>query len=95
MSVIKILIAIVLLLQLIVTAYFWLYRNTKVYKFEKYLIDLANGYISRHEYFPFNSPEDPYNWFVHKYTHEEMVCSFKALKLENWFSKEEIDKILN
>lgn len=34
-----------------------------------------------------------YDWFMDKYTYEQMLYSFKPLKIESWYTEEEIKRI--
>lgn len=75
---------------LIYTSY--IKRNYEVHKFRFYLIDLCSNYAVKKIA---NSEDWNYDKFLNKYSHKKMLYSFKPLKLENWFTKEEIDELLN
>lgn len=65
-----------------------LYRNNKVYKFRCEIIDLE---FERHlEAIRQGLFFKPLN-LIDKHSYDEMLRSFKPLKLENWFTEEEIE----
>lgn len=66
-----------------------LFRNSKVYKFRTRIIDLETyKYLAEKSY-----EKNPYE--LHdRYTYAEMLYSFKPLKLEYWFTKEEVESLL-
>lgn len=66
-----------------------LFRNNKVYKFRTRIIDLETyKYLAEKSY-----EKNPYE--LHdRYTYAEMLYSFKPLKLEDWFTKEEVESLL-
>lgn len=64
-------------------------RVDKVYKFRSFIIDLCYEYALKH------NDITSYKRFHGKYTFDQMTYSFKPLKLEAWFSKEEIDDLMN
>lgn len=70
-------------------------RNDEVAAFRLSLLNLATDYITRRlEEFPdLKEMGNPYIWFVDKYTYDEMLYSKKPLVLEEWYTKEEINKI--
>lgn len=36
-----------------------------------------------------------WEWFLGKYTYDDMMFSFKRLRLESWYTKEEIAEIMS
>ncbi len=78
---------IVLFLLLAIPVYLFK-RNDNVYKFREYLLDIIyKDYINNEHYL--NKKLDIY----YKYSYHRMLLSIKPLKLEVWYSEEEI-KIL-
>lgn len=72
---------------------FMLARNSEVLYLRLDIIKLAASYDIRHKLLKDTEYEDAFEWFVKKYTYNNMLYSFKPLKLEYWYSKEELDKI--
>lgn len=68
-------------------------RNNKVAAFRGKLIDMSSEYnkrrINEHDF----DYKCAYEWFLNKYTYKRMLYSFKPLKLEAWFTEEEIKEI--
>jgi len=75
---------------------YMLCRIRKVYAFRKELINLCDNYSKRHigdgELF---TSDNPFEWFLHKYTIDDMLHSFKPLRLDKWFTSEERSKIFS
>lgn len=67
-----------------------LIRNHAVYSFQAQLISMAYDYEVRHLCTPHN---DAFNWFSDKHSYCDMLFSFKPLKLESWFTEEELEEI--
>lgn len=74
----------------LVYSLYLLHRNDSVYKFRRYIIErvfeakiraINKGVFYLDEY------DDIYD----KYSYDDMLYSFKPLKLEYWFTQEEID----
>ena len=83
---------IILLIFLLVCVYF-LIRTSRVLDFRCLLIEYACQYnIRRLLELNFNY-NDAYKWFFDKHSYNRMLFSFRALKLENWFTKEELEEI--
>lgn len=78
------------LIGLIICAYL-LYRNRKVYEFDRMRLEIWREYMYNH----FGSDIHEMEWFIKKYSHDQLLFSTKPLKLEYWFTKEELDKICN
>lgn len=83
-----------LMIILLYIIYICFIRNIKVYSFRKYIADLTylkslnmlNNNISMEEI--------DHLWdIIRKISYNQMLFSFKPLKLEYWFTKEEIEKI--
>jgi hypothetical protein len=90
----------IIIILLVATNYFLIYRNYKVYILRNKIIDLCSEYNSRHidKHYPykfFKSRSDAYAWFLNKYSYIDMTFSFKKLELECWYTKEEISKLKN
>ena len=73
-----------------VLSLYFLYRIDKVYKFRRYIIELCfkaqarsvnNGIFNLEQY----------DAIYYKHSYNDMLYSFKPLKLEKWFTKEEIE----
>lgn len=92
-------------LILMVLCLYILYRNNKVYWFSvslnHFLFDelkrILNTYKDNNE---FHEDEDSYNYIrdkiyflLEKYSYNEYLFSFKPLKLEKWFTEEELEFI--
>lgn len=82
--------AITLLIISIVCLYLS-YRIDKVSLFKSQIIRLCLDYNLRH-LLDQEETTDSLEWFD-KYTAEEMLYSLKPLKLEAWYTPEEIEKI--
>lgn len=84
-----------LILLLILCGYF-LIRNNKVLKFRLYLCNLCSEYeYKRINKGIFNAEYTAFEWFLDKYSYDKMLFSFYPLKLEYWYTEEEIKKINN
>lgn len=71
-------------------------RNREVAKFRLKLLDLTSEYFSRHTKDPdIMGTNNPYYWFLDKYTYNDMFRSKKPLVLEEWYTEDEITKIMN
>lgn len=88
MNIILSIILVIILSGLFIGIYL-LFRNNKVYKFRTRIIDLeTDKYLAEKSY-----EKNPYE--LHdRYTYDEMLYSFKPLKLEDWFTKEEVESLL-
>lgn len=69
-------------------------RNHFVWKFRGKIIDLCHEHNIRKlkeglDY------ESAYEWFYDKHSYYKMVFSFKPLELEYWWTKEEIERLMN
>lgn len=92
----------VLIIFLIVTLCF-LYRNRKVCSFYHKINHQANDVVIsflrslkdddefKHRYDEYLQINHKAKMIVEKYTYEDMLFSFKPLKLEYWFTEEEIE----
>lgn len=65
-----------------------LYRNDKVYKFRYEILDLES---ERHSEAIRQGLFFKRLNLLDKYSYDDMLYSFKPLKLENWFTEEEIE----
>lgn len=83
----------VLFIFLIIFCIYLLFRSHKVLKFRHFLIDLAYKYAYEEIIKGNFNYKTVYEQFVYKYTYANMLFSFKPLKLESWYTKEEIEKI--
>lgn len=72
------------------------YRGKKICDFRAMIARLCLEYDIRHlhheDIYQFMYSEQ---WFLNKYNYEQMLFSIKPLKLEYWYTKEELDKIYN
>lgn len=75
---------------------FLLFRNLSVYTFRKELLKLTSKYQTRHMMDEkWNKNGGAWEWFLGKYTYDDMMFSFKRLRLESWYTKEEIEEIMS
>lgn len=68
-------------------------RNIFVYSFKRKIVSMSEAYDRRKidaYIFDFDSAFD---WFCDQYTYEEMLFSFKPLKLKYWYTEEELTEI--
>ena len=73
---------------------FYTYRRCDaVADFSHKLVDMAYDYNGRRIVEGELDYKDAYNWFEEKWTFEQMLYSTKPLKLEAWFTEEEIKEI--
>ena len=97
------LLGISIMIIMLIFSFYFLIRNNKVYEFRTKYSNAAFGYLQK----VLNScvtEQDFSNYYVlrddllntiDKYSYDQMLYSFKSLKLENWFSKEEIKYFIN
>ena len=85
---IGIVLVIILLLLLGINYYFYWYRNDRVCEFRKFITNLCYEHNNR------NIGKDNNFWIDEKYSYEQMMYSFKPLKLSVWFTKEEIERLI-
>lgn len=85
-------ILIILVIALVIDIYLML-RNNEVLVFSRKLIHMAGNYHRRHLELDLQGKESAFNWFSNKYPYWRLLFSFKPLKLEYWFTQEELDKI--
>lgn len=72
-------------------------RNKKVYKLRIRILDLCEDYNKRHidEIFR-GEDEGAHNWLYRKLpSYEDMLISFKPLKLETYITEEDYQKLIN
>lgn len=81
-----------LCILLILDIYF-LFRNFEVRLFCQDILHMALAYDPRNYKSFRDKKEFALFWFAQKYSYERYLFSFKALKLEKWFTKEELEKI--
>ncbi len=81
----------IFLLFLLITCDYLQYRERKVWEFRSTIKELCIQYLRRH---PFCEMYEMV-LFYNKYTFKQMLFSIKPLKLEYWYTKEELDKIYN
>lgn len=89
---IVIIILIIALIAMVFVWYFCIYRNDRLLLFKFHIVHLCTVYDILHPV-ELNSEEDAFKWFEEKYTYNQMLFSFKPLKLEAWYTPEEISKI--
>ena len=72
-------------------------RNEEVADFRCLLLDLSDQYITRNinKFLQTGMMKNPFEWFANKYTYEEMLYSEKPLILEEWYTAEEINRIMS
>ena len=90
----KIFLLILMIFQLCIIIYIYFIRNVKVYKFRKYISFLV--YLKSMAMINNNIPmkEIDHLWdIINNVSYNKMLYSYKPLKLEYWFTKEEIEKI--
>lgn len=68
-----------------------IYRNEKVLEFRLMILDICAEYLNNHT----DSKINDVDRFANKYTDRQLLYSIKPLKLKYWYTKEELDKILN
>lgn len=73
--------------------YFFVFRNFLVYEFQMALLSMAYNYNNRRLQSGILDFEDAIDWFFDKHSYSSMVFSFKPLKLEYWYSEEELKRI--
>ena len=70
-------------------------RNEKVFVFRMYIIDRAYDEllrISHEDIDKYESMHKEWNKIYDRHSYNKMLFSFKPLKWEHWFTKEEIKK---
>lgn len=84
---------------LLIIGFYFLIRNDKVYEFRRKYSDKAFAYLqkvlnscrTRQDFDNYYKLRDKIlNIIIYKYSYEQMLYSFKSLKLENWFTENEI-----
>ena len=83
-------IAIVLSSVLLMFNIYMLIRNKMVHRFRHEIIKMACDYQVRHA---FEVKDNAYIWFVGKYSYDEFLYSLKPLRLECWYTEEELNRI--
>ena len=69
-------------------------RVEEVSKFFHMLGDMAYDYNMRHiEQLTLDKIGEVYKWFADKYTFRQLLYSSRPLTLEEWYTKEELEKI--
>nr|DAJ81343.1 MAG TPA: Sporulation protein YhaL [Caudoviricetes sp.] len=69
-------------------------RNFQVRSFRYILINMACDYEMRRLKEPGErTEENAFNWFLNKYSYEDMLFSCKPLRLEKWYTEEELTEI--
>lgn len=83
----------IIILVILIACFFYIgFRNNMVYSFCNEVLRLANKTACKRIYKNRADWEDVYD-LVDKHTYERILFSFKPLKLEAWYTEEEI-KIL-
>ena len=85
---------ILITIELCIAIYICFIRNVKVYKFRRYIAGLI--YLKALNMLNNNIPieEIDHLWdIINNVSYNKMLFSFKPLKLEYWFTNEEIEKI--
>lgn len=86
-------IVLTILLFLLFLSFYILHRNNKVYDFCMMLSKMSYNYNMRRIDEGRYDETDAYEWFAEKYTYFRFLYSFKPLKLEKWFTEEELSTI--
>lgn len=73
----------------IILSTYTLIRNEKVYKFRQYILSLCVTYFYKH--LEDENIIETWDALYKKWSYEEMLKSFKPLKLKNWYTEEEIN----
>ena len=69
-------------------------RDRKVTEFRTMLIDMSCDYaIRNYKTEGIDEVSKVWDWFANKWTYNEMLKSSKPLTLEEWYTKEEIERI--
>ncbi len=69
-------------------------RNREVAKFKYMLGDMTHSYNMRHiQEIDVKDIHKAWDWFANKWTYNELLYSSRPLTLEEWYTKEEIEKI--
>lgn len=92
MIVAKIVASCLLIICLLIAIYslYLLYRTDNVCKFRRYIIELCfKAQVRSVNNGIFNLEQ--YDAIYYKHSYNDMLYSFKSLKLEKWFTKEEIE----
>lgn len=75
------------------------YLGIRIYKvavFRRKLLNMSHEYNHRRIVeggFRFDTDKNAYMWFSDKWTFSQMLFSFKPLKLEYWFTEDELKEI--
>lgn len=102
MNIITTTLLIVSIILVVAEWYFCIYRNNRVLKLSLEIIDLCAEYNYRivksdpskygYDLSKLDPKDNAFEWFD-KYSYHQMIFSFKPLKLEAWYTQEEINKI--
>lgn len=69
-------------------------RNREVARFKYMLGDMAHSYNMRHiKEIGIEDVHKVWSWFADKWTYDELLHSSRPLTLEEWYTKEEIERI--
>jgi len=87
---------------MLIFSFYFLIRNNKVYEFRikysnaafNYLQKVLDSCVTRQDFDNYYVLRDDLLNIMDKYSYYQMLYSFKSLKLENWFSKEEIKYLI-
>lgn len=90
-------VVLIILILFFVISVYMLFRNNQTYEFAIKLSEMAFAYNVRHIKDRINNSDndDAFVWFSGKYSYERLLFSIKPLKLEYWFTEEELNKINN
>lgn len=91
MTTIEIVISGVYVMLAIVGYYFFVIRNTQVCEFRRMIVRMCAAYNIRH--INDRARVDAFSFFLHKHTYNRMMFSMKPLRLESWYTEEEIELI--
>lgn len=71
---------------IVLVSLYILYRNQRVFNFRNEIIEMV---------FRFEGDWRKRNEIFHKFSYDSMVCSLKKLKLESYWSKEDVNILIN
>lgn len=69
-------------------------RNYEVWLFKRKISTLTYDFCMRHVFDDDDQSIKAWEWFCDKYTYEEMLHSRRPLTLEEWYTEEELKRIM-
>lgn len=70
-------------------------RNYEVWLFKRKISTLTYDFCMRHVFDDDDQSIKAWEWFCDKYTYEEMLHSRRPLTLEEWYTEEELKRIMS